>query len=143
MIKESLEKKGFEYLDTILNDPEDLYPIYSEYKDMYENHEKYLNEFKKEYDFNADDTDKALETLQKALDDFPNRITEENRSQLLPVIAAYGAIFVAKGGRWTWNENSKKIYDSVSPQRLKRRPYYHTSFRNLWRHPGKSETQHL
>ena len=62
MIKESLEKKGFEYLDTILNDPEDLYPIYSEYKDMYENHDKYLNEFN----------------------------------------------FVAKGGRWTWNEDSKK-----------------------------------
>lgn len=49
-------------MDTILNDPEDLYPTYSEYKDMYENHEKYLNEFN----------------------------------------------FVAKGGRWTWNEDSKK-----------------------------------
>lgn len=118
MIKESLEKKGFEYLDTILNDPEDLYPIYSEYKDMYENHEKYLNDFKKEYDFNADDTDKALETLQKALDDFPNRITEENQSQLLPVIAAYGAIFVAKGGKWTWNEDSKKSMISYPHKNL-------------------------
>ena len=108
MIKESLEKKGFEYLDTILNDPADLYPTCSEYKDMYENHEKYLKDFKEKYDFDETDTGKALETLQKALDDFPDRITEENRSQLLPVIAAYGAIFAAKGGRWTWNENSKK-----------------------------------
>lgn len=118
MIKESLEKKGFEYLDAILNDPEDLYPTYSEYKDMYENHEKYLNDFKEEYNFNMDDTDKALEILQKALDDFPDRITEENRSQLLPVIAAYGAIFVAKGGKWTWKEDSKKSMISYPHKNL-------------------------
>ena len=118
MIKESLEKKGFEYLDAILNDPEDLYPTYSVYKDMYENHEKYLNDFKEEYNFNMDDTDKALEILQKALDDFPDRITEENRSQLLPVIAAYGAIFVAKGGKWTWKEDSKKSMISYPHKNL-------------------------
>lgn len=59
-------------MDTILNDPEDLYPTYSEYKDMYENHEKYLNEFN----------------------------------------------FVAKGGEWTWNEDSKKSMISYPHKNL-------------------------
>lgn len=118
MIKNSLIEKGFEALDAILNDPEDLYPTYLEYRDIYENHEKYLNDFKKKYSFNANDFNEALHVLQKALDDFPDRITEENRALLLPVIAAYGEIFLVNGGKWVWNEKAKKAMITYPDKRM-------------------------
>lgn len=105
MIAESKENI-FKVLDEALNDPEDIYPTAAEYRELYDNHQKYAEEFRRKYALYNWDMESTLDAIKKEFEQFPLKITLENRKGLLSVAAACGEIFIAKGGNWIWDEKN-------------------------------------
>ena len=113
MFAKSMEIHGFEVMDSILNDPGDIYPKQTDYEEMYYHHEKYVKEFSHKYRYDLSNNEAALTAIQKEIDEFTGYITAENCHTLFPVIAAYGEIFIINGGVWTWYEELHRTMISV------------------------------
>lgn len=105
MIAGSMENI-FRVLDEALNDPEDIYPTAAEHRDLYDNHQKYAEEFQRKYALCNWDTEPTLDAVKEELEQFSPEITFETRKRLLPAAAACGEIFIAKGGKWIWDEKN-------------------------------------
>lgn len=48
------------------------------------------------YEYDPLNTEVSLVAIQKAIDEFPGYITNENHLQMFPVIVAYGEFFVVQ-----------------------------------------------
>ena len=114
----SMKLRGFKAMDTILNDSRDICPKSADYEEMYHNHGKYAEEFHARYKYDPLNTEASLAAIQKAIDEFPGYITNENHLELFPVIAAYGEFFVVRGGEWVWYEDSHTAKITVPKSKI-------------------------
>lgn len=127
MIAKSIKERGFKVLDIIEEEEKDKCATPDEHRDLYENHQKYAEEFRIKYGLDDWDLEPAFNAIRLDLEKFPSEITQVNRKALVYLAAACGEIFIARGGYWEWNESVKramiKIYnwkhgvdDSVNSQ---------------------------
>ncbi len=115
MIARNMEKRGFRVLDRAGNDSEEIWPTSSEQRDLYENHQKYAEDFQKNHSLADWELETVFKAVQCELEKLPSEITQETRNRMVYLSAVCGEIFIAKGGHWVWNENMEtatlRIFD--------------------------------
>ena len=119
MIARNMEKRGFRVLDRAGSDPEDICPTPSEHRDLYENHQKYAEEFQKEHGLSDWEVESVLQAVQYELEKLPSEITQEARKRITYLAAACGEIFIARGGGWVWRPDMEKVLLKVYDRNLR------------------------
>lgn len=104
MIARNMEKRGFRVLDRAADDTEELWSTPAEERDLYENHQKYAEKFQKEHGLSDWQLETVFQAVKCELEKLPSEVTQETRKQMVYLAAACGGIFIAKRGRWVWNE---------------------------------------
>lgn len=96
MIARNMERRGFRVLERAANDPGDVCPTPSDQRELYENHQKYAEEFQKKHGLADWELEAAFKAIQCELEKLPSEITQETRKQIVYLSAACGEIFVAR-----------------------------------------------
>lgn len=107
MITQFMITQGFEMMNAAQKDEKILSATPEEQKDLYMNHDKYKEVFRRKHKLEDWEPETVFQAINIDLQKFPANIGPEDREKILPIAAACGEIFVEKGGEWKW-ENTEQ-----------------------------------